>query len=291
MNTARKADPDRISFPDLRIASGAGAAALLPEVCAAGYHLVLLENTRCRSSCNGWCAYDYSDGTLFFAAPERAAELLYSGLGCGDARLLAFRAGLLSDRLGGGRSGCGAPYTYFRYRCGEALHLSVQERATVVRCMEDIRAELSGPTDACSRPLLAGYVGMLLDYGLRYYERQFITRSHVHAEILRIYDLRLCRYVASGRLRSEGMPAVAAFSVEFGMSEAYFDDLLRFERGLTHEELVRRAQLEEARRQLLATSEPVARIAEELGFGSLPAFRRLFRKLTGMSPDRFRVRN
>lgn len=66
----------------------------------------------------------------------------------------------------------------------EALHLSEREREMVVGCFLKIRQELEHAIDRHSKRLIAINIEMLLDYCLRFYERQFITRSNVNHDIL-----------------------------------------------------------------------------------------------------------
>ena len=49
---------------------------------------------------------------------------------------------------------------------------------------------------------------MLLDYCLRFYERQFITRSNVNHDILARFERLLDDYFAGDRAQREGLPSV-----------------------------------------------------------------------------------
>ncbi len=52
-------------------------------------------------------------------------------------------------------------YSYFSYNANEALHLSKQERRTVIECMEKIRIELQYPIDKHSRSLIVDNIKLL----------------------------------------------------------------------------------------------------------------------------------
>lgn len=79
-------------------------------------------------------------------------------------------------------------YSYFSYNANEALHLSEQERKTVIECMEKIRTELQYPIDKHSKPLIVDNVKLLLDYCIRFYDRQFITRENANHDILTRFE-------------------------------------------------------------------------------------------------------
>ncbi|MDF2959314.1 MAG: AraC family transcriptional regulator [Paenibacillus sp.] len=58
--------------------------------------------------------------------------------------------------------------------------------------------------------------------------------------------------------------------------------------GCTPLEYVTRYRIEQAKRMLIYTNEPVGKIAEEAGFGSFPYFIRCFTRYAGMKPLTFR---
>ena len=88
-------------------------------------------------------------------------------------------------------------YSYFSYNANEALHLSKQERRTVIECMEKIRIELQYPIDKHSRSLIVDNIKLLLDYCIRFYDRQFITRDNANHDLLARFEDLLDEYFAS----------------------------------------------------------------------------------------------
>lgn len=96
-------------------------------------------------------------------------------------------------------------YTYFSYEVNEALHLSETERSLVVDSLRKIRLELGHAIDRHSRRLVTTQIEVLLDYCLRFYERQFITRAHVNHDVLTRFERLLDDYFA------EGAPAAKDF--------------------------------------------------------------------------------
>lgn len=62
----------------------------------------------------------------------------------------------------------------------EALHLSEQEREIVTDCIHKIQIELEHAIDKHSKQLIVRNIELLLDYCMRFYERQFITRNQAN---------------------------------------------------------------------------------------------------------------
>lgn len=99
-------------------------------------------------------------------------------------------------------------YSYFSYNANEALHLSEQERKTIIDCMEKIRIELQYPIDKHSKSLIIDNIKLLLDYCIRFYDRQFITRENVNKDILTRFENLLEDYFSSDAPAEKGMPSV-----------------------------------------------------------------------------------
>ncbi len=73
---------------------------------------------------------------------------------------------------------------FFSYEVNEALHLSDQEREIVTDCIHKIRLELEHTIDKHSKQLIVRNIELLLDYCMRFYERQFITRNQANKDII-----------------------------------------------------------------------------------------------------------
>lgn len=54
-------------------------------------------------------------------------------------------------------------YTFFSYEVNEALHLSEEERQTIMDCLNKIQAELEHAIDKHSRRLITANIGVLLE--------------------------------------------------------------------------------------------------------------------------------
>jgi hypothetical protein len=72
----------------------------------------------------------------------------------------------------------------------EALHLSEQERQVVIDCLSKIEFELKHTIDKHSKTLIVTNIELFLNYCVRFYDRQFITRDNVNKGI-QIYQLTI----------------------------------------------------------------------------------------------------
>lgn len=119
----------------------------------------------------------------------------------------------------------------------EALHLSEQERRTILDCLHNIRHELQHAIDRHSRTLVVNNIEMFLNYCVRFYDRQFITRSDVAGkDILARFERTLDDYFLSDKPQTEGLPTVQYCAQELHLSANYFGDLVKRLTGKTAQE-------------------------------------------------------
>ncbi len=85
-------------------------------------------------------------------------------------------------------------------------------------------------------------------------------------------------------------PPVGFFAERLGISRTHLGRIVRSETGLSVQMLLDRRTLEAARRDLIFTPSPIAKIAFSLGFADPAYFNRFFRRQTGMTPGAFRER-
>ncbi len=152
-------------------------------------YAVLLKDSDCGALRYGRNMYDYQRGTMLFIAPGQVMGSEDDGkLHQPEGWALCFHpeflhrtplAGLMKD------------YSYFSYNAHEALHLSSQERRTVIGCLVKIKEEMQNPIDKHSKSLIVGNIKLLLDYCIRFYDRQFITRENLNSDILARFETLL----------------------------------------------------------------------------------------------------
>lgn len=180
--------------------------------------------------------------------------------------------------------------SFFAYHPSEALHLSQQERGILTEAIRQMRQEASRQPDPYQHTILVRHLSRLLGYTLRFYERQFITRSPQAAPLLAQYRSYLREWILQGNWGAQGPLSVQCCAHRFHLSPAYLEDLLRFETGYGHLSHLERQRLDIAKEKLSHPHTSLARIAAELGFSSPQGFQVFFRKTTGLSPRQYVMR-
>ena len=146
-----------------------------------GVYCIYLKDAKCGTIRYGRQTYDYQEGSVIAFAPGQIANvdmergMKPSGLG------LLFHPDLIRGTALGREI---KQYSFFSYDSNEALHLSDQEREIIMDCFHKIEVELEHPVDKHTRELLSVNIELLLDYCLRFYDRQFYTREKVNNDVL-----------------------------------------------------------------------------------------------------------
>jgi transcriptional regulator GlxA family with amidase domain len=83
---------------------------------------------------------------------------------------------------------------------------------------------------------------------------------------------------------------VQALADAAGISRRHFVRRFKEATGNTPQEYLQRVRVEAAKRELERSTIPFARIAESMGYEDLGSFRRLFARVTGVSPSEYRRR-
>jgi AraC-like DNA-binding protein len=178
-------------------------------------------------------------------------------------------------------------YTFFDYGQREALHLSERERTLIMALMDQIQEETEHPVDHHSQTLITDAIALLLDYCMRYYDRQFITRHIVCLDVFSKFELYLKDYFENQHPEQNGLPTVAYFADKVCLSTSYFGDLIKKETGTTAQHYIQNAVIERSKHLLLERGLPVSQIAYQLGFQYAQHFTRLFKTKVGMTPKQF----
>jgi AraC-like DNA-binding protein len=263
---------------------------LIPEAKAIyGFYCVFLKEAKCGDLKYGCNYYDYQEGTLVFIAPGQVV-----GIGNAPGSPMPKGYGLLfhPDIIRGTSLGHNIKnYSFFSYESNEALHLSEKERETIIDCLNRIDHELHQSIDKHSKMLIVNNIELLLNYCVRFYDRQFITRSHVNKDILVRFERLLDDYFKSEKPQTLGLPTVKYFAENLHLSTNYFGDLIKKETGKSPQEHIQLKLIEIAKERLFDTSKTVSEIAHELGFKYPQHFSRLFKNETGYTPNEYRLLN
>lgn len=252
-----------------------------------GFYAVFLKEVKCGDIVYGRQTYDYQEGTVVCIAPGQVIGVEDNGEEFQPKGwALLFHPDLIRGTALGSHM---AEYSFFSYAVNEALHLSAREREVFVDCLLKISLELNHDIDRMTRRLITTNIELLLDYCLRFYERQFITREHVNSDILSRFERLLRSYFADGRQSAEGVPSVGWCAEQLCLSPKYFSDLMKKETGRTAIEHIHGHIVEAAKELLMNPALTVSEIAYRLGFQYPAHFSRLFKKIVGSSPAEFRA--
>ena len=234
-----------------------------------GFYCLFLKDAKCGDLTYGRKNYDYQEGTVVCMAPGQVS-------GIDNRNRTAPRTksiGVLfhPDLIRGTSLGQNIKnYTFFSYEVNEALHLSDQEREIVTDCIHKIR---------------------LLDYCMRFYERQFITRNQANKDIVVKFEQLLDEYFQNQVAMTEGLPSVKYFADKACLSPNYFRDLIKKETGKTAQEYIQCRIIELAKERILEGVQTVSQVAYELGFQYPQHFSRLFKKHVGCTPNEYKQKN
>ncbi|MDR1937382.1 MAG: helix-turn-helix domain-containing protein, partial [Tannerellaceae bacterium] len=182
-------------------------------------------------------------------------------------------------------------YTFFSYASSEALHLSEQERQIVLDCFSKIEYELEHAVDKHSKRLIASNIELFLNYCVRFYDRQFITRDAVHKGILERFEALLNEYFQSDKPKEEGLPSVTYCADRLHLSANYFGDLVKKETGKSAQDYIQAKIMDIAKERIFDTNKSISEISYDLGFKYPQHFARMFKQRVGHTPNEYRNMN
>lgn len=251
-----------------------------------GFYVVFLKDEKNCDLIYGRQRYDYRKGSVVCLAPGQVIGIEDTGeVFQPRGYALCFHPDLIRGTQLGRRI---RNYSFFSYEVNESLHLSERERTTFVDCLEKIREELEHSIDRMSRSLIVNYIELLLNYCLRFYERQFITRQEANRDILTRFEALLDNYFTGDNAQHKGLPTVRYCAGELCLSPNYFSDLIKKETGKTAGEYIQHKIIGMAKEQLLVPAHTISQVSYELGFQYPQHFTRVFKKATGMTPNEYR---
>jgi AraC family transcriptional regulator len=182
----------------------------------------------------------------------------------------------------------GSPFTVMHVYIGVAMmrnialrEVSGERDETLSSLLNHIHAELTGQHSP-SRPFIQGIAQALAVHLARTYridaERQ---RGGLQAyKLHRVFNAMRAQLAQPFELAR--MAALAE------LSEFHFSRVFKQSTGLSPSHYFIRMRMEEARRLLSETGDPIIQIALAVGYGSPSHFAAVFRKHTGVSPSTYR---
>ncbi|MGG9961251.1 helix-turn-helix domain-containing protein [Ferruginibacter sp. SUN106] len=254
-----------------------------------GFYTVFLKEVKCGDLRYGKNTYDYQEGTLVFIAPGQVVSVDNTGeIYQPKGYALVFHPDLIHGTHLGRHI---QDYSFFTYQSNEALHLSDREKKIILDCFSKIEYELQQNIDKHSKKLVVSNIELLLDYCIRFYDRQFITRDKVHKGILERFEALLNDYYQTDKPQITGLPSVGYCAGELNLSANYFGDLIKKETGKTAQEYIQSKVIDVAKEKIFDQNKSVNQIAYELGFKYPQHFSRLFKQRVGRSPNEYRNMN
>ncbi|MFV0555064.1 MAG: helix-turn-helix domain-containing protein [Mangrovibacterium sp.] len=254
-----------------------------------GVYAIFLKEYDCGELRYGRNKYDYQEGSLVCVQPGQMVELIKpKNTNTRKGWALLFHPDLI---LGTNLAKQINDYTFFSYAINEALHTSEQERKMILELFSKIQHEVHRPIDKYSRKLIVDNIQLFLDYCMRFYDRQFITREHLNQGVLEKFEAELHNYFKTEKPLLIGLPSVAYFADALHLSANYFGDLIKKETGKTAQEYIQFQLMNMAKNKVLDHSKTLSEVAYELGFKYPQHFTRMFKKNVGMSPSDYRNAN
>lgn len=251
-----------------------------------GLYAIYLKETKACKLSYGRTPYDFDEMTVTSFAPgqtvmvEPAPDVPFAKFSA-----LVFHPDLLNRTPLAKQM---SRYDFFDYTSTEALHLSNQEVDIFQGVLNMIEQELHRAIDKHTRELIVSNIELLLNYCLRFYDRQFITREEINHGVVKKFITMLDEYINT-QGQKDGLPTVAQFADKCCLSTGYFGTLVKTETGRTAKDLINDRILCKAKELLQSESLSVTQISELIGFKYPQHFIRFFKSLTGKTPSQWRV--
>ncbi len=248
------------------------------------YAIYLKENKGCKLS-YGRTPYDFDEMTVTSFAPGQVVKVEPNpDVPFAKFTALVFHPDILNRTALGRHIN---RYEFFGYSSTEALHLSAQEVEVFRGVLTMIEQELHRAIDKHTRELIVSNIELLLNYCLRFYDRQFITREEINHSVVKKFIELLDDYISTKALH-DGLPTVAYFADKCCLSNGYFGNLVRVETGRTAKDIISEHLLARAKQLLNDEALTVTMISQHLGFEYPQHFVRFFKSHTGKTPSAYR---
>lgn len=248
------------------------------------YALFLKENKGCKLS-YGRTRYDFDEMTVTSFAPGQVVHVEpMPNITYPRWTALVFHPDLLNRTALGKNI---SRYEFFDYTSNEALHLSCGEIEIFRGVLDMINQELHRGIDKHSKELIVSNIELLLNYCLRFYDRQFVTREEINHSVVKKFSSLLDSYIANNAIR-DGLPSVAHFADMCCYSAKYFGELVKTETGKTAKEFINDRLLRQAKQLLSDDSLTITQVSMSLGFEYPQHFVRFFKAHTGRTPSEYR---
>ena len=251
-----------------------------------GFYCIYYKELKCGTIEYGRSRYDYQEGTLLFISPGQTGGVDDGGETINPrGYALMFHPDLLYGTPLARRM---RDYHFFSYASNEALHMSEREKQIILNCFREIGDELEHAIDRHTKQIIASTIETFLNYCVRFYDRQFITREIPNRSILSRFERTLRDWFDSGKAKELGLPTVQMCATEACLSPNYFGDVIKKELGKTAKEYIQLYVVDRAKELIAENELNVSEIAYELGFKYPHHLTRIFKRMTGTTPNEYR---
>ncbi len=247
------------------------------------FYFIILKNIKEGNITYGRTKYDFSDGLMFFLAPEQTLQ--WDGVTFADKGFsIAFhkdfiKGHYLRDEI--------KKYGFFDYAVNEALQLTPKEEKTITTILQNIKNEYQNNQDDFSSEIMLSHISTLLKYSDRFYKRQFRNRLEIGGDISSQFKKVVQFYFDNHTIEIEGIPTINWIAKELSVSSRYLTDALKSETGKTAIEHIHLFLIDEAKNMLLQPNTTISETAYKLGFEYPQYFTRLFKKKVGVNPTEY----
>ena len=254
-----------------------------------GFYTISLKQDKGSGLKYGRNYYDFDEGTLVFFAPGQVVEMEFQPE---EFKPTGYAVQFHPEFIRNTSLGHSINnYSFFSYEVHEALHLSEDERRIVIDCLMKIESELRHPIDKHSKSLVVSYIELLLNYSIRFYDRQFITRSDISVDVLARFEKLMNEYFITSQQLTSGLPSVKYCADKLCFSPNYFGDLIKKETGKSPQEHIQLKVINMAKEKIFEHGKTISEVAFELGFKHPQHFSKLFKQIVGTTPGEYRSFN
>lgn len=232
----------------------------------------------------GRSTYDFEEGMMTFIGPHQTVSFSEAKMENTGWSVMFHPDLIRKSELGKNID----DYSFFGYDVNEALFLSDKEKKALGNLVKTIEEEIDQNIDQYTQKLVISNLELLLDYCMRYYDRQFFTRTNLNKDTASEFESFLKQYFKNNKQLITGIPSVKFCAAEIGMSPNYLSDLLKKETGKSALDHIQSFIIEKAKTILLSSNETVSQVAYGLGFEYPQHFSKIFKKKVGISPAEYR---
>ncbi|GAA4795181.1 helix-turn-helix domain-containing protein [Olivibacter ginsenosidimutans] len=256
-----------------------------PQSLVFGFYTLALRRHSGAAFKYGQQEYDYKAGVMLFMAPEQVFGIQTYNNEPPSGWLLMIHPDFLWNTP---LAHTIKQYAFFDYAVHEGLCLSQKEECYIIDLLKIIQREYHHQIDSFSHKIMIAQLELLLAYSARYYNRQFLTRRHVHHKLVTKLEMLLNDYFEKRPITDRAALTVQQVAAQLHVSPNYLSGLLKRTTGLSTQQHIQNKIIEKAKERLSTTDLSVSEIAYELGFEYAQSFNKLFKKKTDISPLTFR---